>query len=117
MFAGQGTPPVGAVFQFPEFGLSFTPGHGSMVTFQPSQVLHGTRLPDEKGQGCQRIGLALSLQRRAVNVAIAEHRGAKRRVAIKQEESIAVVKTRRAKGLVKDGTPMKKRKVSRKGRK
>jgi hypothetical protein len=52
MLAGKGKPPVGAVFHFPDFGLNFTPKHGSMVTLQPSQVLHGTCVPDEEGQGC-----------------------------------------------------------------
>ena len=109
MLAGKGKPPVGAVFHFPDFGLDFTPKHGSMVTFQPSQVWHGTCVPDEEGQGCQRIGLAVSLQRNALNVAIQEHEGAKRRIASKQQQQIAIVDERRAQAANKDRKPSKKR--------
>ena len=74
--------------------LSFTgtPKHGSMLAFCASEVLHGTRIPDVAGNGCQRIGSAIALQRQAMNVAIAEHKDTKlrggtiaRRRAVRQD--------------------------------
>ena len=67
-----------------------------MITFDPSQVLHGTRVPDEPGQDCQRIGVAISLQTIAVNVGRAAHAGAKRAVARKQRQQIKKVNRQRA---------------------
>ena len=67
--AGKGKPPVGDVFQFPELGLSFTPSHGSMIAFESSKLLQGTRDPVEGGQGCERIGLAVCQHNFAVKVA------------------------------------------------
>ncbi|DBA99025.1 TPA: hypothetical protein ACH3X1_014295 [Trebouxia sp. C0004] len=88
--AGSGTPPVGDVFELPEIGLSFTPCHGSMMTFRANQVVHGTRIPDQIGQGCQRIGSAIAMQRRAMNVAIKHHKEMKVRVAEEQDIAIAI---------------------------
>lgn len=96
--AGSGRPPTGDVFELPEYNLSFTPRHGSMIAFQPSQVMHGTRASKDEGEDCQRIGLAISMQRRAINVAIAEHKRLKRVQAEKQQEDIARMTTRHAKG-------------------
>ncbi|DBB03133.1 TPA: hypothetical protein ACH3X1_013364 [Trebouxia sp. C0004] len=78
--ARSGTPPVGDVFELPEIGLSFTPCHRSMMTFRANQVVHGTRIPDQIGQGCQRIGSAIAMQRRAMNVAIKHHKEMKVRI-------------------------------------
>ena len=66
---------MGDVFQLLELSLSSTPGHGSMLAFQASEVVHGTRIPDVLGKGCQRIGsaIAMALQRRAIIVAVAQH--------------------------------------------
>ena len=58
------------------------------------------------------IGSAIALQRRAVNVAIAEHTETKQKLLPKQEESIATVQARHAKGVDKEGNALKRRKRS-----
>ena len=106
--AGSGTPPVGDVFEPPEVGLSFTPCHDSMITFRANQVVHGTRIPDQIGQGCQRIGSAIAMQPRAMNVATKHHKEMKVRVAEEQDIAIATVKKRHALGVDKHGQPLKR---------
>ncbi|DBA98879.1 TPA: hypothetical protein ACH3X1_014636 [Trebouxia sp. C0004] len=106
--AGSGMPPVGDVFQLPEMRLSFTPCHGSMMAFCASKVVHGTRIPDAIGQGCQRIGSAIALQHRAINVAVAHHEEMKVRVAQEQDIAIATVLKRQAQGVNKHGQPLKR---------
>jgi len=106
--AGSGTPPVGDVFELPEIGLSFTPCHGSMMAFRASEVVHGTRIPDLIGQGCQRIGSSIAVQRRAMNVAIKHHKEMKARVAEEQDRAIATVKKRHALGVDRHGQPLKR---------
>ncbi|DBA99813.1 TPA: hypothetical protein ACH3X1_013715 [Trebouxia sp. C0004] len=106
--AGSGMPPVGDVFQLPEMRLSFTPCHGSMMAFCASKVVHGTHIPDAIGQGCQRIGSAIALQRRAINAAVAHHKEMKVRVAQEQDIAIATVKKRHAQGVNKHGQPLKR---------
>ncbi|DBA98992.1 TPA: hypothetical protein ACH3X1_014268 [Trebouxia sp. C0004] len=103
--AGSG---MGDVFQLPEMRLSFTLCHGSMMAFCASKVVHGTRIPDAIGQGCQRIGSAIALQRRAINVAVAHHKEMKVRVAQEQDIAIATVKKRHAQGVNKHGQPLKR---------
>ena len=106
--AGSGTPPVGDVFELPEIGLSFTPCHGSMMAFRASKLVHGTRIPDLIGQGCQRIGSAIALQRRAINVAIKHHKEMKVKVAEEQDIAIATVQKRHAQGVDRHGQPLKR---------
>ncbi len=106
--AESGTPPVGDVFELPEIGLSFTPCHGSMMAFRASEVVHGTRIPDLIGQGCQRIGSSIAVQRRAMNVAIKHHKEMKARVAEEQDTAIAIVKKRHAQGVDRHGQPLKR---------
>ena len=79
-----------------------------MLAFEASEVLHGTRTSDRDGNGCQRIGSAIALQRRAINVAIAEHTEVKRKVEQKQDADIARVKERHASGVDKNGKPLKR---------
>ena len=105
---GSGTPPTGDVFQFPDHSLTFTPRHGSMVAFQPSQLTHGTRVSDNEGEGCQRIGLAIAMQRRAMNVAIAEHAQIKCKQAGEQQLKIAQVIKRHEKGVDRNGKQLKR---------
>ena len=71
-------------------------------------MVHGTRIPDLAGQGCQRIGSAIALQRRAINVAIAHHKEVKVRVAEEQDIAIATVKKRHALGVNKHGKPLER---------
>ena len=92
--------------------LSFTPKHGSMLAFCASELLHGTRIPDVAGNGCQRIGSAIALQRQAMNVAIAEHKDTKQTVLQRQEGKIAVFDARRAKGIDKQEKTVKRKKCS-----
>ena len=101
---------MGDVFELPEIGSSFTPCHGSMMAFWASKVVHGMRIPDLIGQGCQRIGFgsAIALQCRAINVAIKHHREMKVRVAEEQDIAIATVKKRHAQGVDRHGQPLKR---------
>ena len=92
--------------------LSFTPKHGSMLAFCASEVLHGTCIPDVAGNGCQRIGSAIALQRRVMNVAIAEHKDTKQTVLQRREGKIVVFDARRAKGIDKQGKTLNKKKCS-----
>ena len=41
----------------------------------------GIRVSEDEGQGCQRIGLAFAMQRRAINVAVTEHKNIKHVIA------------------------------------
>ena len=63
-----------------------------MLALNAIKLLYGTRIPDMFSRGCQRIGSALALQTRAVNVAIAQHKAAKDRIAEKQEADCTIVK-------------------------
>ena len=83
-----------------------------MLAFCASEVLHGTRIPDVAGNGYQRIGSAIALQRQAMNVAVAEHKDTKQTVLQRQEGKIAVFDARRAKGIDKQGKTLKRRKCS-----
>ena len=99
---------MGDVFELPQIGLSFTPCHGSMMAFWASKVVHGTRIPDLIGQGCQRIGSAIALQLRAINVAIKHHTEMKVRVAEEHDIAFATVKKRHAQGVDRHGQPLKR---------
>ena len=74
-----------------------------MLAFHANKVLHGTRKPDMLGRGCRRIGSALALQTRAVNVAIAEHTAVKDKIAQKQQADCVNVKQRHASGVDRFG--------------
>lgn len=80
--------------------------HVSMLAFQASEVFRNTRtpVPDLAGEGCQRIGLAIALQRMAINVAVAHHKKVKVRLAEQEQDiAIATVKKRHALGVNKHG--------------
>ena len=81
-----------------------------MIAFQPSQVMHGSQVSRDEGQGCQRIVLAIAMQNRAMNVAVAEHAKIKRSQARKQQLNIAKVTKRHAKGVDRNGKQLKKAK-------
>ncbi len=82
-----------------------------MMTFRADQVVHGTRIPDLIGQGCQRIGSAIAMQRRSINVAIKHHKEIKVRVAEEQDIAVATVKKRHALGVDKHGQLLKRIKI------
>lgn len=64
-------------------------------------------MSDDEGQDCQRMGLAIAMQRQAINVAIAQHEETKRVIASKQQSAIAVVNKRHAEGLDRHGNHLK----------
>ena len=72
-----------------------------MIAFEPSKLLHGSRVPDEVGQDCQRIGLALSQHTIAVKVAKAAFDACKHKVARQQQQQIAKVDEMRARKKLK----------------
>ena len=78
-----------------------------MLAFQAGKVVHGTCILDVLGQDCQRISLAVALQRRGFNVVVAQHGKENIRLAKEHDTNIATVKRKRAQGLNKQGTPLK----------
>lgn len=107
MSAEDSTPPTGAVFRFDDYNIGFTPGHGSMVCFEAAVVRHSTAVPTSPGEGCDRLGSALCIQKFPMNKAVRSHAGLKARWATEQKEKIALVAKWRKKGLGKDGRAKK----------
>ena len=98
-----GTPPKGDVFQFNDLNLSFTPGHGTMLAFEPAKTYHSTSLPHAEDFGCQRIGSAISFQRHALYKAINAHADIKKQQAQIQSLQLQLVRARTQLGLKKNG--------------
>ena len=115
MCAGNATSPKGAVFRFDKYDIGFTPQHGSMVCFEPAQVLHSTATPDSPGQDCERLGSAVCIQKTPMNKAVESHAGFKARWGGQQKDKIDLVAEWRGMGLGKDGKS-KKTKDRAKGR-
>ena len=80
-----------------------------MVAFDASQVKHGTRVPDEEGQDCERLGLAIAMQRTPMKRAIAEHKETKHRHAQQQATKFVEVMQRHIEGVNRHGGPLKTR--------
>ena len=78
-----------------------------MLAFDASQVEHGTRVPDEEGQVCERIGLAIAMQMTPMKKAIAEHKDTKHRQAQEQALKIAEVMQRHIEGVNRHGGPLR----------
>ena len=83
-----------------------------MLAFDASQVEHGTRVPDKEAQDCERIGLAIAMQRTPMKKAIAEHKDTKRRQAQEQALKIAEVMQRHIEGVNRRGGPLKRRQTA-----
>ncbi|KAL3158448.1 hypothetical protein ABBQ38_010682 [Trebouxia sp. C0009 RCD-2024] len=100
---GAGTPPLGDVFRFDDLNLSFTPGHGTMLAFEPARTCHSTTVPHEEYPNCQRLGSAISLQRSALNRAVNAHEDIKNQQAHIQGLQLQLVKARMQLGKRKNG--------------
>ena len=109
MCAGTATPPKGAVFRFDKYDIGFTPRHGSMVCFEPAQVLHNTAIPDSPGLDCERLWSAVCIHKTPMNKAVESHAGLKAQWAQQQKDKIDLVAEWRGMGLGKDGKPKKPR--------
>ena len=83
-----------------------------MLAFDASQVEHGTRVPDKEAQDCERIGLAIAMQRTPMKKAIAEHKDTQRRQAQEQALKIAEVMQRHIEGVNRRGGPLKRRQTA-----
>ena len=103
LIAGDGTPPLGDVFGFDDLHLSFTPGHGTMLAFEPARTCHSTAVPHEEYPNCQRLGSAISLQRSALNRAVNAHEDIKNQQAHIQRLQLELVKARTQLGKRKNG--------------
>ncbi|KAL0027806.1 hypothetical protein WJX77_007290 [Trebouxia sp. C0004] len=80
------SPPEGAFFRFDKYYIGFTPRHGSMVCFEPAQVLHSTAIPDSPGLDCECLGSAVCIQKDPVDKAVESHAGFKAQSAQQQKE-------------------------------
>lgn len=76
-----------------------------MLAFEPARTLHGTAIPHEANQKCQRIGSALSLQSNALKRAITAHADIKAQQALVQTQQLELVKLRTQLGSRKNGQP------------
>ena len=101
--AGQGMPPKGDVFKFSDLNLSLTPGHGTMLAFEPATTRHSTALADAAYPDCQRIGSAVSLQKASLYRAINAHADIKSQQAQIQSLQLQLVKARTQMGQRKNG--------------
>ena len=95
--ASNGTP-KGDVFGLPDYKLSITPWHGSMPAIRASQVKHVSRVAEEPGKDCDRLGTSLATLHIGIKAAFANHKACKQQQDSKQLEKEAIVKKRHALG-------------------
>ena len=77
-----------------------------MLAIQASRVKHVTRVAEEPGKGCDRLGTSPAVHHRGIKAAIANHKACKQQQDSMQLEKQAIVKPRHALGIDRFGVAL-----------
>ena len=77
-----------------------------MLAIQASRVKHVTRVAEEPGKGCDRLGMSLAIHHIGIKAAIANHKAWKQRQDSIQLAKEAIVKNQHALGIDRFGAAL-----------